>query len=203
MVVLWQAGDSVALSCDLRDAKTVVAFNDYDLALRDEAAVDEKIDRIAHRAVEFDDAAGAEFNDVLEQHLPGSKAKGDPEFDIQEKVEIPVAGIGNCRLDGRVFVRCCSWFVFNRGYWPLGRELQDPEFQLKLTLSASDENQPAFAVTGGAFGIGFGELRLEFKLTEGTSQAVGRRTADLLDKFGCGFTGVAGDFSGTGRRFLP
>ncbi len=59
-----------------------------------QAAIDEKIDRLLDAAVEFDDRAGAKFEDVLEQHLAGSKAQGDAEFDIQKKIEIAIAGLG-------------------------------------------------------------------------------------------------------------
>ena len=79
------------------------------------------------------------------------------------------------------------------------------EFELERVAFASNDEELACAGCrlglriglGISFGIAFGEMRFEFQRAKGAAQAVGGIAADLLDEFGCGLAGVAGDF---GRR---
>ena len=45
-------------------------------------------------AVEFDDRAGAKFENVLEQHLAASEVQGHAQLDIEKKIKIAIAGLG-------------------------------------------------------------------------------------------------------------
>ena len=88
----WQTGDFFAMPRDLSDAKAVITLHDDNFALSDKVAIDQEIDGLLDAAVEFDDRAGAKFENVLEQHLAASKVQGHAEFDIEKKIEIAIAG---------------------------------------------------------------------------------------------------------------
>ena len=140
--MLRQAGDSFAWSCDLSDAEAVVAFDDDDFAMGDEAAIDEKLDGFLDAAVEFDDRAGAKFDDVFEQHSPGSKAQGHAEFDIEKKIEIAIGWRGvRADCDGgwvtrvgcrsRLAVRRLSCGGRGLGGLRFGGEVENVEFEVE------------------------------------------------------------------------
>ena len=138
----------------MSDAKSVVAFDDDDFALGNEAAIDEQIDGFLDAAVEFDDRAGAKFNDVLEQHLPGSEAQGRAQFDIQKKIEIAIAGLRNSLGGHRALLGCAMRLLTEfRIASSMGcdcefgcrNEAHDVELELERSPSRGDKKELACA----------------------------------------------------------
>jgi hypothetical protein len=68
------------------DAQTVFAVDDDDIALSDEASVEEEVDGRMESVIEFDDDTGAEGEDFAEEHAAGTEAQLDVEADIHKAV---------------------------------------------------------------------------------------------------------------------
>ena len=79
---------------DFIDPHAEVIVEHEDLASSDESFVDENVDGIAGEFIEFDDGAGFEPQDILDEHACTTEFDFDVEFDVLEKLDAGGVGQG-------------------------------------------------------------------------------------------------------------
>src|SRR5450755_1966416 len=85
---------------DLMDADPIIALHHYHFSARYHAVVDDHLDRLIHRAVQLDDGAGGELEDILQGEFHAAKRYADRQFHIEEQIE-RAGGWGGYRLGDR------------------------------------------------------------------------------------------------------
>src|SRR5437879_4641541 len=69
------------------DPDAVIAFEDDYFSARDDAIVDDDLDRVADGTVQLHDRAGVELQDVPQRKLCASERNADRKLDLHEEVE--------------------------------------------------------------------------------------------------------------------